>query len=108
MACLTRLLNDPGMKAFLEKLDERKEATVGQLVGFMNSHNLRFGLTTSDRQVEIYARLVLMLTAIRDEAKDATIAPPAPDRTGEGLRSAAKQAFTSMTWEEFDAHSRSR
>ena len=108
MASLTRLLNDPSMKAFLEKLDENKERTVGQLIGFMNSHNLRFGAATSDRQIEIYARLVPILTAIRDNVKDDTVPPSPPDRSGAGLRSAAKQAFKPMTWSELEAHSRSQ
>jgi len=105
MASLTRLLNDPAMKAFLAKLDENEQRTVGQLVGFMNSHNLRFGPATSDRQVEIYARLVPILTAIRD---DLGTGNPTPDRTGDGLKSAAKQAFKIMSWDELDAHSRSQ
>ena len=108
MASLTRLLNDPSMKAFLEKLDENKERTVGQLIGFMNSHNLRFGAATSDRQVEIYARLVPILTAIRDDVKDDTVPPTPPDRSGAGLRSAAKQAFKPMTWSELERISRSQ
>ncbi len=108
MSSLTRLLNDPSMKAFLEKLDQNKERTVGQLIGFMNSHNLRFGTATSDRQIEIYSRLVPILTAIRNNVKDETVPPSPPDRSGAGLRSAAKEAFKPMTWSELEAHSRSQ
>ena len=108
MASLTRLLNDPSMKAFLEKLDENKERTVGDLVAFMNSHNLRFGPATSDRQIQIYARLVPILTAIRDENKTENATPYPPDSTGEGLKSAAKQVFKPMAWDELEAHSRSQ
>ena len=43
LASLTRLLNDPSMKTFLAKLENNEERTVGNLVAFMNSHNLRFG-----------------------------------------------------------------
>ncbi len=67
LASLTRLLNDPSMKAFLEKLDDGEERTVGELIAFMNAHNLRFGPAMSDRQLEIYNRLVPALTAITDE-----------------------------------------
>jgi hypothetical protein len=108
MASLTRLLNDPSMKAFLEKLDENKERTVGDLVAFMNAHNLRFGATTSDRQIQIYTRLVPILTAIRNEYKLDNANPYPPDATGESLRSAAKQAFKPMAWDELEAHSRSQ
>jgi hypothetical protein len=106
MASLTRLLNDPSMKAFLAKLDDGEERTVGDLVAFMHAHNLRFGAATSDRQIEIYTRLVPALTAIRDEPKTEGVTPSTPDRTGEGLKSAAKQAFKWMSWDQLEAHLR--
>jgi hypothetical protein len=108
MAGLSRLLNDPSMKAFLAKLEENQERTVGDLVCFMNSHNLRFGPATSDRQIEIYTRLLPILTAMRDELKSENFTPSAPDRTGEGLKSAAKQAFKAMSWDQLDAHARTQ
>ena len=101
LASLTRLLNDPMMKAFLEKLDDGEERTVGELVAFMRLHNLRFGPATSDRQIEIYTRLVAILSAIREESK-ATVAASIPDRTGESLRSAAKDAFKGMSWDQLE------
>ena len=72
----------------------------------MNSHNLRFGPATSDRQIEIYTRLVPILTAIRDQVKTEEYAPSAPDRSGEGLKAAAKQVFKPMTWDQLEAHGR--
>lgn len=104
MASLNRLLSDPSMKAFLAQLDDNKERTVGDLVAFMNSYNLRFGPATSERQIEIYSRLVPALTAIRDEPSTEKSEPSAPDRTGEGLRSAAKSAFKWMSWDQLEAH----
>jgi hypothetical protein len=104
MASLSRLLHDPSMKAFLEQLDDTKERSVGDLVAFMNAYNLRFGPATSDRQIAIYSRLVPALTAIREQASVGRGDPSAPDRTGEGLRSAAKQAFKGMSWDELEAH----
>jgi hypothetical protein len=106
MASLSRLLNDPVMKSFLDKLDKNEERTVGNLVAFMNSHNLRFGPATSDRQVEVYTRLVPILTAVRDQVRTENYTPTAPDRSGEGLRSAAKQAFKPMTWDQLEAHAK--
>ena len=103
MASLSRLLNDPSMKAFLEKLDKNEERTVGNLVAFMNSHNLRFGPATSDRQLEIYKTLIPILTAVRDQVKTAGYTPAAPDRSGEGLRAAAKDAFKPMTWDQLES-----
>ena len=69
---------------------------MGDLVAFMHAYNLRFGPATSERQIEIYSRLVPPLTAIRDEPSSDKADRPALDRTGEGLRSAAKSAFKWM------------
>jgi hypothetical protein len=107
LASLSRLLNDPSMKAFLAKLDAGEERTVGDLVAFMNSHNLRFGPATSDRQVEIYTRLVPILASIRDDVKTASaVAATTPDRTGQGLKAAARQAFKGMAWDQLEAHAK--
>ncbi len=108
MASLSRLLNDPSMKAFLAKLEDGEERTAGDLVAFMNAHNLRFGRTSSDRQLEIYTRLVPALKSIRDAALTEKVTRSAPDRTGEGLKSAAKQAFKSMGWDQLEAHRKSQ
>lgn len=107
LASLSRLLSDPSFKAFLAKLDDGEERTVGNLVAFMTAHNLRFGPAKSDHQVEIYTRLVPALVAIRDESTTTNIAPPVPDRTGAELKSAAKQAFKGMPWKELEAHRKS-
>jgi hypothetical protein len=72
----------------------------------MHVHNLRFGAATSDRQIEIYTWLVPALTAIRDQTRTEGVTPSAPDRTGEGLKSAAKEVFKWMGWDELEAHLR--
>ncbi len=106
LASLTRLLNDPGMKKFLAAVEDGKEHTVGDLIAFMNAYNLRFGAATSVRQLQIYRRLVPILTGIRDQVKTEQGPPSSPDRTGERLRSAAKEAFKGMSWDQLEAHSR--
>ena len=108
LASLTRLLNDPSMKAFLEQLGDGEERTVGELIAFMNAHNLRFGPAMSDRQLDIYTRLEPALTAVRDEPRPENVVASKPDRTGEGLRSAAKDAFKGMGWDQLEAHLRDR
>ncbi len=106
MASLTRLLNDPSMKAFLAQLDRGEERNVGDLVAFMQAFNLRFGPASTDGQIEIYTRLVPLLTAMRDASESAKGASTAPDRTGAGLIGAAKEAFKRMKWDELEAHLR--
>jgi hypothetical protein len=107
LASLSRLLNDPSFKAFLAKLEDGEPRTVGDMVAFMISHNLRFGPAAADRQVEIYSRLVPALMAVRDESTSTRVLPPVPDRTGSELKSAAKQAFKRMPWNELEAHRKS-
>jgi hypothetical protein len=108
LASLSRLLNDPSMKAFLEKLQNNEERTVGDLIAFMDAYNLRFGPATTDRQLGIYSMLVPILTSIRDSVKTVEYTAAAPDRTGAGLKAAAKEAFKPMKWEHLDAHSKSQ
>jgi hypothetical protein len=106
VASLSRMLNDPSMKQFLEKLANNEDRTVGDLIAFMDAFNLRFGRATSERQVEIYTRLVPILTAVRDSVRTLDFTPSPPDRTGEGLDAAAKEAFKPMKWEYLEAHAR--
>ena len=108
MASLSRLLHDPSMKDFLAKIGDNQETNVGDLLAFMNSHNLRFGSAMTDRQVAIYSRLVPDLTAIRDQVKTEEFAATPPDRNGEGLKAAAKNAFKPMPWDQLEAHARSQ
>lgn len=107
LAALNRMLNDPSMKRLLSELDEGKDRTVGDLITFMNAYNLRFGRVTSDRQKEIYARLVPILKSIRDDLNpEPGGAPASLDRSGANLRSAAQSAFKGMSWSDIEAHSR--
>ena len=94
------------MKKILAELEDGKPRALGDLVAFMNAFNLRFGPATSPRQVEIYQQLVPMLAALRDSVADRQNPPAEPDRTGEGLKSAAKGAFQGMGWDQLQAHSK--
>lgn len=105
---LIRTLDDPSMKSFLKLLEDGQERTVGDLIASMQSFNLRFGPAETDRQVEIYARLIPALTAVRDAAVAAHTTQSTPDPDGANLRPAASAAFKGMDWSELDAHERSR
>lgn len=105
---LARLLDDPSMKAFLSQLDDKQERTVGDLIAFMNAFNLRFGPATTERQIQLYERLVPALSAVRESAVATRAVSPASDADGSGLRAAAKDVFRGMHWSELDAHGRAR
>ena len=107
LAGLSRLLNDTSLKAFLSKLDDGQERTVGDLVTFMNAFNLRFGPATSERQIVIYRRLIpAAFNKSATRQLPMATRPSIPDRTGERLRSAARAVFKGMNWDELDAHAR--
>jgi hypothetical protein len=110
LGSLSRLLHDPSMKKVLAQLDNDREITVGDLIGFMQTYNLRFGPATTGRQVQIYEGLAALLARVRDDV-NASPPPPAPgiadaDRNGKGLRSAAREAFKGMDWTQLEAHAR--
>ena len=102
------MLHDPSMKEFLSQLEEGKERTVGDLIAFMHAYNLRFGPARSDRQVEIYTRLVPILTKLRDEVDAEPGKSGSLDKTGEGMKSAAQEAFKGMKWDQLERNSRDR
>lgn len=106
LASLNRMLHDPSMKKFLAMLEDGQERTVGDVIAFMNAYNLRFGPAKSDRQIEIYTRLVPILAKIRDDLDSERAAPDSLDKSGEGFKSAARQAFKGMGWDQLEAHSR--
>lgn len=105
---LIRTLDDPSMKAFLKLLESGEERTIGDLIAFMQSFNLRFGPAQTDRQEEIYALLIPDLTAVRDAAVAARTSQSTPDPNGAALRDAAAAAFKGMDWSALDAHEHAR
>jgi hypothetical protein len=107
LASLTRLLHDPGMKKALAELDHFPNPTVGHLIAFMQSYNLRFGPATTDHQVRIYEGLAAMLKQVADDVK--AVPPPPRPALGQGkndLPAAARDAFKGMKWDQLDAHAR--
>jgi hypothetical protein len=113
MASLTRLLHDPSMKQVLAELESERETTVGKLIGFMHTYNLRFGPATTARQVQIYRTLVELFQGVtRDLGAGGKVdagaapAPPEPGLRGKNLPGAAKDAFGKIGWPQLEAHAR--
>ena len=102
MASLSRMLNDPSMSKILNDLDNAKETSIGELVVFMQSYNLKFAPAKSDNQMAIYQNLVPLLTQVAADLKARTPSPKQPDASA-NLRGAAKDAFKSMDWKHLDA-----
>jgi hypothetical protein len=107
LASLTRLLHDPGMAKALAELDHFPNPTIGHLIAFMQSYNLRFGPATTDRQVRLYESLAAMFRKVADDM-NATVPlpPPAPGQGRNVLPAAARDAFKGMKWDQLDAQLR--
>lgn len=104
LASLTRLLNDPSMKKALVILANEQNATVGDLIRFIQVYNLRFGPAATERQVRIYESLAAKL---KDVLKAMNTAPaPAVTENAGDLPGAAKGAFKGMKWEQLEAHAK--
>ena len=58
---LTKMLYSPQMEKVLAELEDYQGTTLGDLLGFMQAFNLRFGSANSYRQKQIYLKLYPML-----------------------------------------------
>ena len=123
MAGLTKMLYSSKIEKVLAELEDYQGTTLGDLLGFMQAFNLRFGRANSYRQRQIYVKLYPMLaeqangslgTSAGSVAGAATQAVGAAEGLGrkavadteglgtravEGLKSAATDLFKDMGWE---------
>jgi len=63
---LSRMLQNPRLEKTLAALKNHPKTTLGGLLGFMHTYNLRFGPATTPEQRNIYDDLYPKLTAQRD------------------------------------------
>lgn len=64
---MTRMLERPEIDKIVGELDQVKETTLGNLLGFMQSFNLRFGPATTPEQRAAYETLHPAVVALRDQ-----------------------------------------
>jgi hypothetical protein len=64
---IARMLQSPEIDKILAELKTIPNTTLGSLLGFMHTFNLRFGPATTPRQRLVYEELYSMLTAHRDK-----------------------------------------
>ena len=74
---LLDMLQTPAINVLLAGVENRPEATLGDLLTFMNAFNLRFGATSTPRQRQVYEALYPKLVTLRDRIAPlvATTAP---------------------------------
>jgi hypothetical protein len=93
---LAAMLKTPAIDLILAGVERRPDATLGQLLNFMRSFNLRFGVATTPRQREVYTALFPKLAKLRAEVAPA-LATSAVINAGE---SAPEDFFSGMTYDD--------
>jgi hypothetical protein len=66
---LTKMLESPDVAQFLKGLDTLPTTTLGHLITFMHSFNLRFGVPKNADQEAAYDQLYPLLAGVRDRAQ---------------------------------------
>jgi hypothetical protein len=66
---LTKMLTRPSLAQYLVELDKIKSTTLGHLISFMHTFNLRFGAAKTPEQEQAYDQVFPLLVAVRDSAK---------------------------------------
>ena len=97
---LLSMLETPAINVLLAGVEKRPDTTLGDLLSFMQSFNLRFGPTKTPQQRAIYAQIYPALDGLRDEIANAGVAPTDPGRPS---GSAPAEFFSGMDYQHFDA-----
>jgi hypothetical protein len=74
---LIGMLETPSIELLLAGVEKHPEATLGDLLAFMSSYNLRFGEAKTPTQRALYKVLYPMLVALRNEVAQVVAGAPA-------------------------------
>jgi len=66
---LSKMLETPSVDQFLTGLNKVDSTTLGHLIAFMHTFNLRFGAAKTPVQEQTYDQLYPLLVAVRDQGK---------------------------------------
>ena len=95
---LIAMLDTPAMDVILSGAENRPEATLGELLSFMNAFNLRFGAATTPTQRQVYDTLYPKLVELRNEVAPALAATTASTSTTKGTE--PDDFFQGMTYQD--------
>ena len=79
---LAAMLKTPALDVILAGVENRPDATLGELLNFMMAFNLRFGVATTPQQREVYSSLYPKLVQLRNEIAPALASSAAPKLNG--------------------------
>jgi hypothetical protein len=89
---LVAMLKAPALDGLLAGVEKRPDATLGQLLSFMNAFNLRFGVAGTPQQREVYSYLYPQLVQLRDQVAPALAAAAVPQTSADD----AENFFSAM------------
>ena len=85
VAALSRMLERPQIEEVLSELNKIEKTTVGHLLGFMHTFNLRFAPATTPRQRQVYEELFPVIDRTRDKIlREAKLDDNVTDKAGRG------------------------
>ncbi len=79
---LASMLETPAVNVLLAGVEKRPEASLGDLMDFMATYNLRFGAAETARQKLVYRKLYPMLAKVRAEMSTGASTTTEPTMTG--------------------------
>ena len=99
---LAKMLETPAIDVLLAGVEKRPDTTLGDLLAFMHSFNLRFGPAQSPRQRTVYSELYPKLVRLRDETlpgspRDLALEPRQQQTEGTG------EFFGAMPFKKLDS-----
>jgi len=95
---LSKMLQRPDVEEFLKGLNRYPSTTLGHLVSFMNSFNLRFGTAKTPEQEQAYDQIYPMLVQLRAQAQAAD-----SDVTAQAAITDPKQAMSIFSGMPYDS-----
>jgi hypothetical protein len=96
---LTRMLQTPDVAGFLKGLNAVPTVTLGEVLSFMHSFNLRFGVPKSPQGETVYDQLYPMLVALRDAVQAPSMPPSMATATPPDPRKATAY-FSGMSYDQ--------
>ncbi|QEH36735.1 hypothetical protein OJF2_53200 [Aquisphaera giovannonii] len=93
---LVAMLRTPALDVIMADVADRPDATLGQLLNFMNAFNLRFGPAGTPEQRMVYDALYPKLVALRDQVAPALASAATVSPSG----SAPHEFFNPMSYDD--------
>jgi hypothetical protein len=95
---LIAMLDTPAINVILAGVENRPDATLGELIAFMRAFNLRFGVASTPQQRQIYDSLYPKLVALRDEITRSLEGTARPSPSG----SEPGEFFSGMSYQDLE------